>query len=50
MGLYRIFDNIKSEWLDVSFDDYGEAEDYVTFELDDANFRIYSIYELIEGN
>lgn len=47
---YRIYDNYEEEWESVSFADFEEAEDYVTYVLMDADFERYSIYKKICGN
>ena len=45
----RIYDNYEEKWLEVKFEDFDEAEEYVAKELEDTDFERYSIYELLSG-
>lgn len=47
---YRIYDNENEEWLDISFEDFKDAEEHVIYLLQDADFERYSLYERICGN
>ena len=49
-GKYRIYDNENEAWYGISFEDFEDAEDHVTYILCDADMKRYSIYKLICGN
>jgi len=46
----RIYDNYEEQWLETKFEEFDEAEAYVTGELEDADYERYSIYELLSGS
>lgn len=48
--IIKIYDNYEEKWLEEKFEEYFDAEAYVTNELGDADLDRYSIYELLGGS